>query len=131
MLQQPTYMPFDAAKAKHVLRKVPAAAWAGIAVIVLVLLVAGLARAATPSANTLSGKAFLAAQELLTSAKRLAKQATQDVDSRQRARDIDTGLAFICAARFLASDAVLERRCGVKVDELFATLRALDEVPLP
>jgi hypothetical protein len=113
----------------QLVRKVPTAVWVSVAVVVMVALVAGLSRATQPSSHNLTGKPLTAARELLSSAKQLAKQATQDVDLRQRHRDVDTGLAFIAAARFLAPDSVLETKCGVKVDELFATLRAVDAQP--
>ncbi len=113
-------------RAKTAMKKVPVAIWVAITVVLMVALVAGLARATTPSKTALNGRALTAAKELLGSAKQLSKQAIQDVDPRQRSRDIDTGLAFIAAARFLAPDTILESKCGVKVDELFATLRALD-----
>ena len=111
---------------KQSVKKVPSAVWATLGIVVMVAVVAGLARAASPPSTQLTGKSLASARELLQSAKQLAKQAAQDVDARQRHRDIDTGLAYIAAARFLAPDSVLEQRCAVKVDELYATFKALD-----
>lgn len=108
------------------LKRVPVPVWVGVCVVVGVALVAGLARAAKPSVPKLTGQALTAARALLTSAAQLSKQADQDQDDTQRAKDVYTGLAYVSAARFLAPDSVLEQRCGVKVDELAATLRAQD-----
>ena len=112
---------------KAMAKQVPGPVWVTVVTIVLLALVAGLARAAAPSKHSLGGKSLTTAKELLESAKQLARQAAQDVEPRQRTRDVDTGLAYVAAARFLAPDAVLESKCGVKVDELAATLRALDK----
>lgn len=110
-----------------VVKKVPAAVWVAVAVICAVGLAAGLSRAAAPASYQLHGKAGSAAKELVSSAAHLSKQALQDTEPRQRAKDVLTGLAYIAAARFLAPDAVLQARSGIKVDELAATLRAQEQ----
>ena len=111
----------------HKLKRVPVQVWVGVAVIATVAVVAGLARAAKPPAPALTGKSLAAARGLLASATQLSKQAEQDQDVHQRRKDIYTGLAYVSAARFLASDSVLEARCGVRVDELVATLKAQEQ----
>jgi hypothetical protein len=106
--------------------RVPPAVWVALAVVLTVGVVAGLARASAPAATRLTGKAAVAAKELVTSAATLSTQAAQDVEPRQRLKDVTTGLAYVAAARFLAPDDVLQAKTGVKVGELWATLRAQD-----
>ena len=100
--------------------------WIAVAVVATTGTIAGLATATVPASNKLSGKSAAAARELIATATTLANQASQDTDPRQRQRDISMGLAYVAAARFLASDEVLQARTGVKVPELWATLRAQD-----
>jgi hypothetical protein len=64
---------------------------------------------------------------LVATAVTLSTQASQTgADARVRARDAAMGLAYVAAARILASDDVLQARTGVKIPELWATLRAQD-----
>lgn len=105
-------------------RKVPVSVWIGMAVVVLMAVVAGLGRGAANRRPALTGRSLTAARSLLASAAQLSAQADQDLDPRQRSKDVHTSLAYINAARFLAPDDVLQARCGVKVEELFATVRA-------
>ena len=105
-------------------RKVPTAVWVGVAVVATVAVVAGLSRAAANKRPSLSGRSLTAARSLLASAAQLSAQADQDADLRQRTKDVHTSLSYINAARFLAPDDVLQARCGVRVEELFAAVRA-------
>ena len=89
-----------------------------------VAVVAGLSRAAANKRPSLSGRSLTAARSLLASAAQLSAQADQDADLRQRTKDVHTSLSYINAARFLAPDDVLQARCGVRVEELFAAVRA-------
>ncbi len=106
------------------LRRAPVAVWIGVAVVLVVGLVAGLGRASAKKTAPLTGRALHGARTLLASAAQLSVQADQDLDPRQRLKDIHTGLAYVAAARVIAADDVLQARCGVKVPELFAALRA-------
>ena len=105
-------------------RKVPVAVWIGLAVVATVAVVAGFGRGASHRRPTLTGRSLTAARSLLASATQLSAQADQDLDMRQRTKDVHSALAYINAARFLAPDDVLQARCGVKVEELFAAVRA-------
>ncbi len=112
---------------KSLASKVPPAVWIATAVTATTLVIAGLARAAAPASQRLTGKAAVAARELIHTAVTLSSQAAQSSASpHQRSRDAAMGLAYVAAARFLASDDVLQARTGVKVPELWATLRAQD-----
>lgn len=103
---------------------IPLFAWTSGATIVAVLLIAGLTRAADPHPSSLNSKALFAMRNYIESALNFTKKAEQDADLTQRLTDICFGLAYVNAARMLASDVTIEDKCGVKVDELFGTLRA-------
>lgn len=109
---------------------VPSVVWVSLGTIAVTALVAGLARAAEPNASKLNGKALVAVQQYVENAVKLSKQAEQDADLTQRLTDICFGIAYINAARAMASDAVLEQKTGVKVDEIHSTLRALQQQTL-
>jgi hypothetical protein len=112
---------------KTLAARVPPSVWISAAVVATTLVVGGLARAAAPPSSRLTGTAARAARELVATAVTLSTQAAQTgADARIRARDAAMGLAYVAAARILASDDVLQARTGVKIPELWATLRAQD-----
>ena len=104
---------------------VPIYGWVSGATILGVAVIAGLARATDPDTQRLNGKPLYAIKSYMDSTIRLKKQALQDANLLQRLTDICFALAYINAARVIASDSVIENKCGVKVDELHITLRAL------
>ena len=104
---------------------VPIYGWVSMGTIFSVLVIAGLARATDPDPQRLNSKSLHAVRSYIDSALRFKKQATQDADLLQRLTDICFAIAYINAARVIASDALLEQKCGIKVDELHVTLRAL------
>lgn len=103
---------------------VPLYVWVSIATVLIVAAVAGIAKAADPHPTKLNGKALYAVQQYIDSAIKLQKQAEQDADLQQRMTDICFAMAYVNAGRILATDVTIEDKCGVKVDELHATLRA-------
>ncbi len=111
--------------------KVPEYAWVALGVLLLVTLVAALARAATAPPKKLTGRALDVARQLIQSACRSARAAEQDLKYVQKLTDAQFGLAYVNSARLLArSDDVLEAVTDTKIDELFATLRAHQRVAL-
>lgn len=109
---------------------VPTVLWVSLGTIAVTALVAGLARAAEPQASKLNGKALVAVQQYVENAVKMSKQAEQDADLTQRLTDVCFGIAYVNAARAMASDAVLEQKCGVKIDEVHSTLRAMQQQTL-
>ena len=101
--------------------------WVSVATVALVAVVAGIARATDPNPIKLSSKERFGIQQLIDNARTMSKQAEQDADLTQRLTDICFGLAYVNSARLLATDLVIEDVCGVKVDELYSTLRALQQ----
>ena len=106
---------------------IPICFWVAFSVVLGVTLISGLARAADPDSQRLNGKALVALREYVQTAVRMNDQANQDLDLSQKLTDISFGLAYVNSARFIASDAVIESRCGVKIGELHATLRAMQQ----
>ena len=104
---------------------IPIYGWVSIGTVLSVVIIAGLARATDPDPQRLNAKSVSAVRSYIDSALRFKKQAIQDADLIQRLTDICFAIAYINAARVIASDALLEQKCGIKVDELHATLRAL------
>lgn len=105
----------------------PVCYWVAASVVLGVITISGLARAAEPSSTRLNAKTLSALREYVQTALRMLDQAKQDLDLLQKLTDISFGLAYINSARFIASDAVIEARCGVKIGELHATLRAMQQ----
>ena len=104
---------------------VPIYGWVSLGTVLSVVVIAGLARATDPDPQRLNGKSLFAVRSYIDSALRFKRQAVQDADLIQRLTDICFAIAYINAARIIASDALLEQKCGIKVDELHVTLRAL------
>ena len=104
---------------------IPIYGWVSAATVLCVAIIAGLARATDPDTRRLNAKTIHAMKNYMDSAVRLKKQALQDADLLQRLTDICFSLAYINAARVIASDGVIENKCGVKVDELHVVLRAM------
>ena len=104
---------------------IPIYGWVSGATILCVGVIAGLARATDPDTQRLNNKSVHAVKSYMDSAVRLKRQAMQDADLLQRLTDICFALAYINAARIIAPDSTLENKCGVKVDELHVTLRAM------
>ena len=104
---------------------IPIYGWVSLGTLFSVVVIAGLAKATDPDPQRLTGKALFAVRSYIDSALRFKKQAVQDADLTQRLTDICFAIAYINAARVIASDALLEQKCGTKVDELHVTLRAL------
>lgn len=109
----------------HIRMQIPIYGWVSGATILCVAVIAGLARATDPDAHRIDIKSVRAIKSYIENAVRLKKQALQDADLLQRLTDICFALAYINAARIIAPDSTLEEKCGVKVDELHVTLRAL------
>jgi len=104
--------------------KVNSFVWVCIATVVTVALVAGLAKAASPSTSKLNGASAAGAKQLLESAKRFSMRAEQNKSPLEKLSNAHFGLAYISAARVLStSDKELEDASGVRVNELHATLR--------
>ena len=104
---------------------IPIYGWVSGATVLCVGIIAGLARATDPDTQRLNSKSIHAIKSYMESAVRLKTQAVQDADLLQRLTDICFSLAYINAARVIASDGVIESKCGVKVDELHVILRAM------
>lgn len=109
--------------AARALAQVPSPVWVAIAVVALVAVVSGLARAAG-SRTTPASPMYV--RQLLEAAVEYARKSEQDGASAHRLRDAHYGLAYVNAARALRlSDAELERLSGVRIADLVAKLRAV------
>lgn len=98
--------------------------WVSGATILLVAFVSAVSKATDPHPTKLNGKGLSAVKHYMDSAVTLSKKADQDADLSHRLIDICFGMAYVNSARILATDVVIEGKCGIKVDELYATLRA-------
>jgi hypothetical protein len=111
-----------ATAAARAFAQVPSPVWVAIAVVALVAVVSGLARAAGSRA-TLASPLYV--RQLLEAAAEYARKSEQDGTAAHRLRDAHYGLAYVNAARATRlSDAELERLSGVRIADLVATLRA-------
>ncbi len=98
--------------------------WASIGVVVLVAVIAGLARAAHSSDKQLTGSACTTVTHFIDSAVRSACQAEQDGQPIQQLSDAQFGLAYVNCSRLLAgSDELLEGVTNTRIGELHAALK--------
>lgn len=100
--------------------------WVATATVVLVAVVAGLARLAKSGTEAGMGKrAHASALQFIDSAVRSARRAEQDTQPIQQLSDSQFGLAYINCGRLLAgSDAVLEDITSTHINELHIALKA-------
>jgi hypothetical protein len=100
---------------------VPLYAWTSVGMVLLVLAVAGLSKAAQVAPRTSPEKV---AKQLIESAAQKLKAADQDSKALQKLADSQFGMAYVNAARMLStSDAALAASTGVHVNDLHASLR--------
>ena len=106
---------------------VPPFVWISVSTVILVTVVAYLARMAEDgSAFTTSGRANASAKQFIDSAVRSACRAEQDVKPVQQLSDAQFGLAYINCGRLLAgSDATLETLTSTRISELHIALKTL------
>lgn len=117
--------------APKTLNRVPLYVWVAVAVLALVAVVAGLARAAMPAGDKLTTGSTAALKRLVQQAARLATQIQQDASVTQQLMDANFGLAYINAARvFGVSGATLDTITGTNVQELEAALRVQQRAAL-
>ena len=100
--------------------------WISLATVIVVSIVAGLARAAgNSSSSQLTGRAANAATQIIDSAVRSCYKAEQDALPTQQLTDAQFGLAYVNCGRLLAgSDAALEEVTSTRIDELHLNLKA-------
>lgn len=112
-----------ASSASLALGVVPPFAWIAVGMAALVILVAGLAKAAAPSTHVSTPDTVM--RHLVTAAVSGAKASAQDADPVQRLSDAVSGVARLDAARQLArSDTALESATGVNLPAVYASLRS-------
>ena len=105
----------------HVM-KVPTYVWTSAGLVVLVALVAGLAKASETSTKTAPDAI---AKQLIESAKTALTAARQDANMVQKLADAINGLAYISSAKMLtSSDGNLEELTRINVRDLQAMLRS-------
>jgi hypothetical protein len=101
---------------------VPMYAWTSVGMVLLVLAVAGLSKAAQVAPRTSPDRV---AKQLIESATQKLTAAFQDSKSLQKLADAQFGMAYVNAARMLStSDATLAASTGVHINDLHASLRA-------
>lgn len=96
-----------------------------MSVVLLVGLVAGLSRATVSTTRKLSSRDVSVLKQLVNSACRMSRKAEQNSKLLQTLTDVQFGLAYVNSARVLGgSDEILEEVTGIKVNELYMTLRS-------
>jgi hypothetical protein len=106
---------------------IPPYVWVSLGTVVAVGMVAAVAKAVEPGHQRLNGHSLVVVRRLIENAIRMTKQAAQDASTTQRLTDICFGLGYVNTARMIATDASIEDKCGIKIDEVSATLRALQQ----